>query len=161
MQSRIREHQQRRPAAWRTVEASREVGQTLRQLAAEGAGPPGTVLLDDLGLLVSNRLLALCGDADPTRETARQLDAELTAELDELIATQQAGGWGLIVVTQEVGQGIVPVTPLGRVFRDTLGRANQQLAARADEVFLLVAGLPLRLKPPCEHLAASPPDVPL
>ena len=57
------------------------------------------------------------------------LDAALTAEIDALLAAQAAGGWDLIVVTNEVGLGIVPATPLGRVFRDALGRANQALAA--------------------------------
>ena len=167
MQARIREHQQRRPAAWGTLEASREVGRALAALPTTPGpalpampGPalpampgamlremPGTVLLDDLGLLVTNWLLALSGDADPTRETARQLDAALTRELAELDAAQAAGSWDLIVVTNEVGLGIVPATPLGRVFRDAIGRANQVLAARADAVYLLVAGLPLTIKP--------------
>ncbi|MGE3909496.1 MAG: bifunctional adenosylcobinamide kinase/adenosylcobinamide-phosphate guanylyltransferase [Chloroflexota bacterium] len=157
MQVRIREHQARRPSDWVTVEASQEVGRRLQARSAQGV-PPGTILLDDLGILTSNRLLALCGDADPTRETARQLDALLSRELGDLNAAQQAGGWGLIVVTQEVGLGIVPATPLGRVFRDALGRANQRLAARAGEVYLLMAGLPLKLKPPCEHLFETRPD---
>jgi adenosylcobinamide kinase/adenosylcobinamide-phosphate guanylyltransferase len=143
MQARIREHQQRRPAAWATLEASRDVGRALAALPE----PPGTVLLDDLGLLVTNQLLALCGDADPTRETARQLDGALQSELAALEQAQAAGGWDLIVVTNEVGMGIVPATPLGRVFRDALGRANQALAARADAVYLLVAGIPVPIKP--------------
>lgn len=158
MQARIREHQQRRPAGWRTIEATTEVGQTVRARTAAGDAP-GTVLLDDLGLLVTNHLLALSGDVDPTRETARRLDTVLVAEIDALVSAQQAGGWQLVVVTPEVGLGLVPATALGRVFRDAIGRANQRLAARAESVFLLVAGLPLRLKPPCEHLGLSAPDV--
>lgn len=153
---RIREHQQRRPADWRTVEAARDVAQAVTTVAAR-EGRPGTVLLDDLGLLVTNHLLALSGDADPTRETASRLDEVLTAEIDALIVAQRAGGWQLIVVSPEVGLGVVPATPLGRVFRDAIGRANQQLAARAESVFLLAAGLPLRLKPPCEHLGLAQP----
>jgi adenosylcobinamide kinase/adenosylcobinamide-phosphate guanylyltransferase len=144
MRARIHEHRRRRPPAWQTVEAQREVGQALA-----GFGDQiGTVLLDDLGLLVTNHLLALCGDAEPTRDTGSALDAVLAAEIERLRAAQVAGGWDLIVVTNEVGLGIVPATPLGRVFRDALGRANQTLAAVADEVLLLVAGLPLRIKPP-------------
>jgi len=143
MHERIREHQQRRPPDWDTLEAPQAVGRAVAALSA----PPGTVLLDDLGLLVTNHLLALCGDADPTRETARLLDAALASELDDLEAAQAAGGWDLIVVTNEVGLGIVPPTPLGRVFRDAIGRANQVFAARADAVYLLVAGIPLAIKP--------------
>ena len=153
MRTRIREHQQRRPPAWQTLEARTEVGQALAGLGQ----PPGTVLLDDLGLLVTNRLLSLSGAGDPTAETARVLDLELAAEIDSLLAAQTSGGWDLIVVTNEVGLGIVPAAPLGRVFRDAVGRANQALAARADEVYLLVAGLPLRIKPACHHLNPALP----
>ena len=143
MRARIREHQQRRPPHWRTVEARTEIGEALAGLT----GTPGTVLLDDLGLLVTNRMLDLFGEAQPTRETADALDVLLAAELDGLRVAQAAGGWDLLVVTNEVGLGIVPATPLGRVFRDALGRANQALAAEADTVYLLVAGIPLQIKP--------------
>jgi adenosylcobinamide kinase/adenosylcobinamide-phosphate guanylyltransferase len=143
MRARIAEHQRRRPTEWRTAEAPREVGRALAGLA----DPPGTVLLDDLGLLVTNRLLALCGDAEPSRETAAALDAIIAAETGELLDAQNVGGWDLIVVTNEVGLGLVPATPLGRVFRDAIGRANQALAAASDEVYLLVSGIPVRIKP--------------
>jgi adenosyl cobinamide kinase/adenosyl cobinamide phosphate guanylyltransferase len=148
MRARVHAHRSRRPGGWQTLEARREIGIAL----AGRQTRPATVLLDDLGLLVTNHLLDLCGPADPTVEMARALDAALATEIDALARVQADGGWDLIVVTNEVGLGIVPATPLGRVFRDALGRANQALAARADAVFLLVAGLPLRIKPPCEHL---------
>jgi adenosylcobinamide kinase/adenosylcobinamide-phosphate guanylyltransferase len=143
MRLRIREHQQRRAPEWRTVEAPRQVGQALARLA----DAPGTVLLDDLGLLVTNRLLDLCDRDGPTPATLSALDAVLASEIDQLQAARSAREWDLVVVTNEVGLGIVPATPLGRVFRDALGRANQTLAAHADAVYLLVAGLPLRIKP--------------
>lgn len=143
MRARIHEHQQRRPAAWRTVEARTEVGEALAGLTER----PGTVLVEDMGLLVTNHLLDVCGDDDPTVETAGFADLLVAREIDGLLAAQAAGGWDLVVVTNEVGLGIVPATPLGRVFRDALGRANQRLAAQADAVYLLVAGLPLRIKP--------------
>jgi adenosylcobinamide kinase/adenosylcobinamide-phosphate guanylyltransferase len=148
MRDRVRVHQARRPSGWQTLEARREIGAAL----VGSQMPSRTVLLDDLGLLVTNHLLDLCGPADPTVETARALDAELGLEIDALARAQADGGWDLIVVTNEVGLGIVPATPLGRVFRDALGRANQALAARADAVYLLVAGLPLRIKPSREPL---------
>jgi adenosylcobinamide kinase/adenosylcobinamide-phosphate guanylyltransferase len=153
LRARIQQHRARRPTAWQTLEAPRHVGRPLRG----HPGPVGTVLLDDLGMLVTNRLLELCGDAEPTLETSSGLDAALAAELDELEAARSAGGWDLLVVTNEVGLGLVPATGLGRVFRDALGRANQALAARADAVYLLVAGLPLRIKPTCEHLGGQVP----
>lgn len=156
MAARVSAHQARRPADWHTVEATREIGEALKQLAAATGAQPATVLLDDLGLLTSNLLLALVGGSDPTPETTRQLDGIVAAEIDALLVSQAAGGWSLIVVSQEVGGGVVPPTPLGRVFRDALGRGNQRLAAAADSAFLVTAGLPLRLKPPCEHLGLPP-----
>ncbi|MCC7369226.1 MAG: bifunctional adenosylcobinamide kinase/adenosylcobinamide-phosphate guanylyltransferase [Chloroflexi bacterium] len=152
MQARIAEHRQRRPAGWHTVEVVMTIATVLEERTAATGGALGAVLVDDLGLLATHHLLALSGDADPTRETVRLLDDILAVEIDALIASQRRGGWLLIVVSPEVGSGVIPPTPLGRAFQDGIGRANQRLAAYADEAFLVTAGLPLRLKPPCEHL---------
>jgi adenosylcobinamide kinase/adenosylcobinamide-phosphate guanylyltransferase len=153
MRARIVAHQQRRPPDWETLETPTQVGRAIAALPA----PPGTVLLDDLGLLVTNRLLALCGESAPTLGTASALDAALISEIDELQAARESRACDLIVVTNEVGLGIVPATPLGRVFRDALGQANQVLAARADAVYLLVAGLPLRIKPSGDPVGSGGP----
>jgi adenosylcobinamide kinase/adenosylcobinamide-phosphate guanylyltransferase len=149
MRARIEEHRRRRPSQWRTVEATTQIAAALESVRSE------VVLLEDLGILVSNHLLALTGVAEPTLETAQQLDAAIAGEITALLALQQMSGFELVVVTNEVGLGIVPATPLGRVFRDALGRANQAVAARADEVYLLVAGIPLRLKPGCPTCGGS------
>ena len=138
MARRIAAHRAARPAAWRTIEAPVAVAD---QLAADGQAPPAaTVLLDCLTLVVSNLLLAheAAGEDEVTRRVEAEIDA-LLGRFDEGEAT-----W--IVVSNEVGSGLVPPYPLGRLYRDLLGRANQQLAARADRVYLMVAGLPLDLK---------------
>ena len=142
MRARITEHRRRRPATWETLEARTDIGAALAARPVQ----PGTVLLEDLGLLVTNHLLDVCGDDEPNVERAGFVDALVDREIDGLLAAQSDGGWDAIVVTNEVGFGIVPATPLGRIFRDALGRANQRLAARADAATLLVAGLPLQLK---------------
>jgi adenosylcobinamide kinase/adenosylcobinamide-phosphate guanylyltransferase len=143
MRQRIAEHRSRRPSDWTTIEAQRSIGVAL----AWAPGPIGTVLLEDLGLLVSNLLLGLVGDAEPDREVGTRLSAIVADELTELLDAWEAGGWDLIVVTHEVGMGVVPPSALGRLFRDALGTANQRIAARADFVYLVVAGQPLRIKP--------------
>ncbi|HYU20704.1 MAG TPA: bifunctional adenosylcobinamide kinase/adenosylcobinamide-phosphate guanylyltransferase [Chloroflexota bacterium] len=143
MRVRVEQHRQRRPHDWLTVEAPVHVGAVL-SAASPGFG---TVLLDDLGLLVSNLLLGAAADGEPTMETAQRLEAAVADELEALWQAQAHGGWDLVMVTNEVGSGVVPPTSLGRVFRDALGRANQAVAGRADSVYLLVAGLPLRIKP--------------
>lgn len=143
MAARVARHRARRPAAWRTVEAPLQIGAAVAD--AEGAG---VVLVDSVDFWVSNRLL----EADPVAGTRLDharldaLEAVLLAEADDVIAACRRIGAHLILVTLEVGMGIVPPYPLGRAFRDLLGRVNGAFAAAADAVYLLVAGLPVELK---------------
>ena len=144
MQARITAHVQVRPSTWRTVEAPVGVGRAVRTELA--AGPVDAVLVDCLTLLVSNLVLQR-----PSEEELDQVDEvaaqeRVTGELDELLDTFRAGDVPWIVVSNEVGWGLVPPYPLGRVYRDLLGWANQRLAAAADRVYLIVAGLPVDIK---------------
>ena len=143
MRERVDSHRRRRPPEWRTLEVPVGLGAALATLTPS----PGSVLLEDVGLLVSNLLFRVSGGHEPIAETAERLDAAVAEELVRLERAHRTGGWHLVAVTNEVGQGLVPTTAVGRLFRDAVGRANQALAARADAVYLLVAGLPLTLKP--------------
>ena len=143
MQTRIQTHRARRPTTWSTVEAPTEVGATL--LAAQQAAD--AILLDCLTLLVTNLVLAYGGEEEvvpPAVEEAA--DTAVNAEIEALLKAQAQLGLPMIVVSNEVGLGLVPPYPLGRLYRDVLGRANQRLAAAADRVYLLIAGLPMILK---------------
>lgn len=133
MAQRIVAHREQRPFSWTTLEAPQQVGQAIAAQPAHDV-----VLLDCLNMLVSNMLIA--------NEDNGQGETAVQTELDSLLATyhQQNAHW--IIVSNEVGLGLVPVYSLGRLFRDVLGRANQQLAAAADEVLFMVAGLPLTVK---------------
>jgi adenosylcobinamide kinase / adenosylcobinamide-phosphate guanylyltransferase len=133
---RIAAHRQSRPAAWRTIEAPRRVGQAIS--AADSAQ---VFLVDCLTLLVCNVLLSL-GD-EPTEDAAQTAVDDEVRELIEAIRTTPST---VIIVTNEVGLGIVPVNRLARLYRDLLGRANATLARESAEVYLLVAGLPLEIK---------------
>ena len=97
--------------------------------------------MDCLTLLANNVMMAL-----PEPVESEPAEAALRAEVDALLAAYRASQASWILVSNEVGLGIVPATPLGRIYRDALGRANQQLAAVADEVLFMVAGLPMRVK---------------
>jgi adenosyl cobinamide kinase/adenosyl cobinamide phosphate guanylyltransferase len=125
MAERIAAHRARRGPQWRTIEAPRDVAAALRECETT------PVLVDCLTLWLSNQMLA---DADIDLEMARLEDALAAARTP------------IVLIANEVGSGIVPDHPLGRKFRDLQGVLNQRMAARADRVALVVAGLPLALK---------------
>src|SRR5262245_999196 len=137
MAARIARHRSERPAGWRTLEAPRNAGRAIRE-EARGAR---VVLVDCLTLLVANALGPL-GEAPPEEEASRAARAEVRG----LLEACAAGSAAFIIVSNEVGLGVVPPSPLGRAFQDALGRANQEVAAAADRVLLLVAGIPLAVK---------------
>jgi adenosylcobinamide kinase / adenosylcobinamide-phosphate guanylyltransferase len=136
MRERIAAHRASRPAKWRTLEVPHHVDEHVRSLP-----PSAVVIVDCMTLLASNVLLTLPEDC--TQESAT---GAILHEVDALIAACSASTATWIIVSNEVGMGIVPPYRLGRLYRDALGAANQRLAAAANEVLLLVAGIPWRLK---------------
>ncbi|MGH9907845.1 MAG: bifunctional adenosylcobinamide kinase/adenosylcobinamide-phosphate guanylyltransferase [Pyrinomonadaceae bacterium] len=131
MAMRIARHRSDRPSHWQTIEVPYEPDEALLQTDAK------IVIVDCLTLLVSNWLLR---DESDCEQRLIQL-------IEILISIARSRDKTVICVSNEVGLGLVPDMPLGRRYRDVLGRVNQQFAQAADEVYLLVAGLPLRLKP--------------
>jgi adenosylcobinamide kinase / adenosylcobinamide-phosphate guanylyltransferase len=125
MTARIAAHRARRGAGWTTLEAPREIAGAL---AAHAQAP---TLVDCLTLWLSNLMMA---------------DAWVDAELDRLELALAEANAPVVMVANEVGSGIVPDNALARRFRDLQGVLNQRIAARADHVVLLVAGLPLIVK---------------
>jgi adenosylcobinamide kinase/adenosylcobinamide-phosphate guanylyltransferase len=138
MRTRIAAHQAARPAGWRTIEVRRKLGDALDALNLEAER---VVLLDCLTLLVSNVLLV-----HPDSAGVDDVWPSVEAEINDLIGCGARPAITTIVVTNEVGLGIVPVNRLARVYRDLLGRANQRLAAAANFVYLVVSGIPLEIK---------------
>ena len=134
MTARITRHRAERPAHWRTIEEPCQIDEALRQ-----ANGVGIVVIDCLTLFVSNWLMR-----HEDEHECEQFVRRVTRNFLELARTREQT---IICVSNEVGLGIVPEARLGRTFRDLLGRVNQDFAAAADEVYLLVAGLPLQLKP--------------
>jgi adenosylcobinamide kinase / adenosylcobinamide-phosphate guanylyltransferase len=130
--ARIDVHRARRPPSWTTLEDS-DVAAVVRA----GGGP---LLVDDLATWLTGVLDdAAAWDAPTVPPTAR-------AAVEELVAAVAAAPGRVVLVSAEVGLGVVPATRAGRLFRDELGALNAALAVVCDEVVLLVAGLPLRLK---------------
>lgn len=140
MKARIHAHRMERPQDWQTIEAPLSVANALSALGTAAQ----VIILDCLTLLVSNILMRECPNEDRVDEAA--VTAAVDAETSELLAWIAAHEADWFIVSNEVGMGLVPPYPLGRVYRDVLGRANQHLAERADEVVLLVAGIPWLLR---------------
>lgn len=124
MEARISQHVADRGTGWTTIEAPRDLPGALQQVA-------GVVLIDCATLWLTNTMLA---------------DADVAAEADRLLQALQACAHPVIVVSNEVGWGIVPDNALARDFRDEQGRLNQRLAGAADLVCGVMAGLPMVLK---------------
>ena len=134
MTARIARHQTERPGHWRTIEELYRIDEALQKTSEVDV-----VIVDCLTLFVSNWLLRYEDEHE-----CEQFVRRITRDFLELARSQQQT---IICVSNETGLGVVPETRIGRVFRDLLGRVNQDFAAAADEVHLLVAGLPLRVKP--------------
>jgi len=131
MKERIRLHKIARPKVWKLVEEPLELSSALRGLN----GSCGAAIIDCIGLWISNLLMADMSD----RTIEKRID-----ELWKHIRTSKAGT--VIVVSNEVGQGLVPADPVSRRFRDLVGRVNQVMAAGADEVIMMQAGIPVKIK---------------
>ena len=165
MASRIEEHKRIRPKNWRTLEIDVKVGQRLKERIEDA----DVVLLDCLTLLVSNILtkegeesschcesFVSCHSEGEKRlknlardrlgETISEAEKQVMAEVEELIECINKHKGIFIVVSNEVGLGLVPENKLGRIYRDLLGKANQLLAQHADEVYFMVSGIPVKIK---------------
>lgn len=129
--ARIAAHRARRPAYWTVVDAA--------DPAAELAtAHPGATLVDDIGTWLTARL-----DARAAWDAPR---GTITADTDVLVEAVTGYRDRLVIVSPEVGLGVIPATRSGRLFRDEIGTLNQRLAQICDAAFLVVAGLPMRLK---------------
>ena len=154
MASRIERHKRMRPKNWRTLEIAINVGQKLQGQIKDA----DVVLLDCITLLVSNILTKedaktvsspLTGedeDEGENTEATPQAERHVVDEIEKLLDCIDKHEGNFIVVSNEVGLGLVPDNKLGRVYRDLLGKANQLLAQHASEVYFMVSGIPVKIK---------------
>jgi adenosylcobinamide kinase/adenosylcobinamide-phosphate guanylyltransferase len=147
MRTKIAAHRASRPAFWTTLEAPVDVAAAIADAAAR-PDPPRAIIVDCLTMLVSNLLLGRDGGEEET--AAARVERQAGAIRDICLRTRAS----VIVVTNEVGWGVVPSTTVGRRYRDLLGAANQTLAAASAKVYLLVAGIPVE----CKALATATID---
>ncbi|HZK12036.1 MAG TPA: bifunctional adenosylcobinamide kinase/adenosylcobinamide-phosphate guanylyltransferase [Atribacterota bacterium] len=137
MAHRIKKHREKRPNTWETYEEPIGVRELVSRLGLEKE----VILIDCLTLLTSNLLLR---KEDKVEDSNWQ--GEILAEIEKLAEVSYKVPAQVIIVSNEVGMGLVPENPLGRVYRDILGRANSIIADKADEVFMMVSGIPLKIK---------------
>jgi adenosylcobinamide kinase/adenosylcobinamide-phosphate guanylyltransferase len=137
MKKRIEMHRKSRPRGWVTLEATTHIG---RQII-KNIGKAQTVIIDCITLLINNIFIPYDDKTD-----ADLAEKEVAAEIKELLDCIERLDAHFIIVTNEVGLGIVPADRVSRLYRDLLGRANQMLAEHADKVYLLVAGIPVAVK---------------
>jgi len=126
MEAKIAKHRQDRGPDWQTIEAPLDIEAALGEVT-----PNSVVLIDCLTLWLSNQM---------------HTGVDMSSEITKLLTTLSASPNPVICVSNEVGMGLVPDTPLGRQFRDFQGRLNQKVAEQADLAVFVVAGLPLTLK---------------
>lgn len=144
MKDRVLKHRQSRPGSWATIEQYRDFETLLEQqsfLSAE------VIVLDCLTLMVSNIMLESGLDFD--RCDCSQIDSlenEITSEIAKLLEVLKRQDKISIMVTNEVGLGIIPDNRLGSIFRDIAGRVNQKVAGQADEVYMVFMGIENRIK---------------
>ncbi len=144
MERRIGMHRSRRDEAgfvWKTVEEPLRLPERVEALDFEYnvyRSGHTTVLVDCLTLWLSNLLMQWGEEPDA--------EARCLARVDELVSALRRFQGTIVLVTNEVGWGIVPATPLGRLYRDAAGRMNQKVAAVSDQVFLVSSGIPIELK---------------
>jgi len=142
MKRRIEEHRRVRPATWDTLEVTTQVGSQISQRI----GGAKVVIVDCVTLWVNN-ILDQYADQANEPVNASIVEQKITTEVDELVDCINHTEASFIIVTNEVGLGLVPANRVGRLYRDLLGRVNQLLTERADEVYLMLAGLPVQIKP--------------
>ncbi len=140
MQERIRRHQVSRPQDWSTLEEPVNLADRLAPLL-NGAGSLGVVIIDSLDVWVANLLM------EHQSETKKALEKIVINEADKLLTLAADSPQAFVMVSSEVGLGLVSPEPLGRRFQDLLGTVNQKIAASATEVYLVFAGIPSKIKP--------------
>jgi adenosylcobinamide kinase/adenosylcobinamide-phosphate guanylyltransferase len=142
MRQRIEQHKRKRSATWSTLEITTGVGRR----TLEKIGGARVVIVDCITLLVNN-IFSQYSDQSGERIDAPLIEQGVIAEVGELIECIDRVDASFIIVTNEVGLGVVPANRMGRLYRDLLAKVNRMLAQTADEVYLMMAGLPQLIKP--------------
>lgn len=144
MKDRVRKHRERRPASWGTFEGYKN----LREVWNIEGFSYKAILLDCITIMVTNLMFDFGGDnvESLSCEELNNIEKKILQEVTDFIDEAEKKPETVIMVTNEVGFGIVPENKLARIYRDIAGRVNQYIASRAEEVALVVCGIPVKIK---------------
>jgi adenosylcobinamide kinase/adenosylcobinamide-phosphate guanylyltransferase len=142
MAERVAKHRRMRPPHWQTYEGHRDLAALIRRESANY----GVILLECVTTMLTNLLFDEAGDSAPETLDFALIEAALNRQVDELLIACGESQCQVVIVTNELGLGIVPENRLARHFRDIAGRVNQRLAAQADEVHFVVSGIDMKIK---------------
>ncbi len=139
MEERVEHHRMSRPSYWRTFEGYRNL--------VESMGEEKYYLLDCITIMVSNIMFDISKDTDYIdTNMQRKIEDKIMDELDPLFNKSKEDGLYIVLVTNEVGNSLIPEDHISRVFRDIQGRVNQRIAKLADQVYLVCCGIPVKIK---------------
>ncbi len=139
MKDRVAKHKSQRPSSWDTLECYEKFKESLLNLNSYDG-----VILDCITIMVSNIMLDIC--KENTKEEFKLAEEKVMEEVKNLLEVLKNFNGKCVLVTNEVGFGVVPESKLGRYFRDIAGRANQYIAKNCSEVYLVVASMPVKIK---------------
>ncbi|MBF4694780.1 bifunctional adenosylcobinamide kinase/adenosylcobinamide-phosphate guanylyltransferase [Fusibacter ferrireducens] len=144
MKDRIRKHRESRPSTWTTIEAFRDFDQHFNQECVKLADG---IIFDCVTVMVTNLMMAPKVDFEMVDMIfVNELEQKIQDEVDRLIATVRKLDLNIVIVSNEVGLGLVPFYKMGNFFRDIAGRINQKIASEADSVYFTVSGIPMKIK---------------
>ena len=143
MKQRIAKHKAQRPSEWETLEEYKDLDFAISQhIQGKEA-----VLLDCITIMITNLMFDETYEWDSlTRDEVQEIENSIQHQIERLISLSKMSEVTFVIVTNELGLGIVPATALSRDFRDIAGRMNQLIARAADEVYFCVSGIPMKIK---------------
>lgn len=143
MKSRVKKHQESRPQEWKTYEIYKDIYTIVEELDKNHQ----TVIMDCVTLMVNNLMFTYGIEVDQaTSQELDELEEYIKDQIKKLMEALKKTGLYFVIVSNEVGMGIVPENKLSRIYADFVGRANQLIAKYSDEVYFVVSGIPMKVK---------------
>lgn len=143
MKDRVKKHKESRPQNWETYEIYKDIYSIIKEISDKHE----TVILDCVTLLVNNLMFTYDIDIDKANsDELNKLEDYIKEQLNKLLSEVKNTNLYFVIVTNELGMGIVPGNKLSRVYGDFVGRVNQQISSQSDEVYFVVSGIPMKVK---------------